>query len=234
MGFRHQSSEPENHQRIPECSEIPRGLEKLEPPVSQPSCLPNREYSNPRFPYRKAHVNLVGWSQSIGTPQFPKDDKNVSPHRTPESIGARPCRHCGSGNHWDNECYHSWKEEKLARANYIQHEDKDIRAQEDYNNLFYELDSDAKQESSPQDFCRPLQRSDCPGQLNNPNSEKLEDMSRLEGTEGCIQPLGSEKTRSMDSCLLDTISHQIGTIPKISSLSKNLSSTRKIPLNRNT
>jgi len=59
-------------------------------------------------------------------------------------------------------------------------------------------------------------------------------MSRLEGTEGCIKPLGSEKTQSTDSSLSDTISHQIGTIPESSSLSKDLSSTRKIPLNRNT
>jgi len=145
-------------------------LEKLEPPVSQPSRLPNQEYSNPWFPYHKAHVNLVGWSQNIGTLQFPKDNKNVSPHRTPESISARPCRHCGSRNHWDNECCHSQKREKLARVNYIQLKDKDIRAQEDYNNLFYKLDSNAEQESSPQDFCRPLQHSDFSGQLNNPNS----------------------------------------------------------------
>jgi len=34
----------------------------------------------------KGNVNLVGWSKNIGTPQFPKDDKNVSPRRTPESI----------------------------------------------------------------------------------------------------------------------------------------------------
>ena len=63
-------------------------LEKLEPTISQPQRLPNQEYSNSRFPYRKAQVNLVGWSKNIGTPQFPKDDSNVSPRRTPESIGA--------------------------------------------------------------------------------------------------------------------------------------------------
>ena len=207
-------------------------LEKLEPLVSQPSRLPNQEYSNSWFPYCKAHVNLVSWSQNIRTPQFPKDDKNVSPCRTPELIGARPCRHCRSGNHWDNECRHSRKGEKLARVNYIQLEDNNIRAQEDYFNLFYQLDSDAEQESSPQDFCRPLKRSDFPDQLNNPNSEKLEDVSYLEGTEGCNKPLGLENTQSMEFSLSDAISHS--TLPKSSLLSKNLSSTPKIPLNRNT
>jgi len=54
-------------------------LVKLESPTpQQPQRLPNREFSNSQFPYRKANVNLVGWSKNIGTPQFPKDDKNVS------------------------------------------------------------------------------------------------------------------------------------------------------------
>jgi hypothetical protein len=109
-----------------------------------------------------------------------------------------------------------------------------LRAQEDYNNLFYELDSNTKQESSPQDFCRPLQHSDFPAQLNNPNSEKLEDVSCLEGTEGSNKPLGLENTQSSDFSSLDTISHKISTLPKRSLLSKDLSSIPKIPLNQNT
>jgi len=64
-------------------------LAKLESPMPpQPQHLPNREFSNNQFPYQKANVNLVRWSKNIGTPQFPKDDKNVLPRRTPESIGA--------------------------------------------------------------------------------------------------------------------------------------------------
>jgi hypothetical protein len=193
-------------------------LEKLEPPVSQPSRLPNREYSRSRFPYRKANVNLVGWSKNIGTPQFPKDDKNMSPRRIPESIGARPCRHCGSGNHWDNECHHSRKGEKLARVNYIRLENNDIRTQEDYDNLFYELDSNSEQESSSQDFCRPLQHSDLPAQLNSPNSEKLKDVSSLEGTKGSFESLGLETTQSADLNSYSTTSHKITTLPETSSI----------------
>ena len=85
-------------------------LEKLEAPVLQPPHLPNQEYTSTCFPYRKANVNLVGWSKNIETPLFPKDDSNFSPRKTPDWIGARPCRHCGSGKHWDNECQHSRKE----------------------------------------------------------------------------------------------------------------------------
>ena len=111
-------------------------LEKLEVPVLQPPRLLNREYTSACFPYRKANVNLVRWSKNIGTPPFPKDDSNISPRKTPDSVGARPCRHCGSGNHWDNECRHSRKGEKLVRVNCIQLEDNNLRAQDDYDNLF--------------------------------------------------------------------------------------------------
>jgi hypothetical protein len=96
-------------------------------------------YSNNQFSYQKTNVNLVEWSKNIGTCQFPKDDKNVSLRRTPESIRAQPCRHCGSSFHWDNECKHSQKGEKMAQVNLIQLEDNDLQAQEDYDSLFYDL-----------------------------------------------------------------------------------------------
>ena len=63
-------------------------LEKLEVPVLQPPCLPNWEYTSARFPYHKANVNLIGWSKNIGTPSFHKDDSNISPRKTPDSVGA--------------------------------------------------------------------------------------------------------------------------------------------------
>ena len=57
----------------------------------------------------------------------------------------------------------------MVRVNYIQLEDDDVRAQEDYDNLFYELDSDAEEESTQRDFCKPLQCSDFPNQPSNHN-----------------------------------------------------------------
>src|SRR6202167_2291813 len=124
----------------------------------------------------------------------------------------------------------------MARVNLVQLEDNDVRAQEEYDSLFYELDSDAENELTQQDFCRPLQRSDFPTQLSNPNSEKLEDMSRLEGTEGPNRLLGMETIQPSDSCLTDATSHKITASPEplSSSLAKDLSSIPKIPLNRNT
>ena len=79
-------------------------LEKLEVPVLQPPRFPNREYTSTCFPYQKANINLVRWSKNIGATSFPKNNNNVSPRKPPDSVGVRPCRHCGSGKHWDNEC----------------------------------------------------------------------------------------------------------------------------------
>src|ERR1700683_257169 len=111
-----------------------------------------------------------------------------------------------------------------------------MRAQEDYNSLFYELDSDAEDELARQDFCRPLQHSDFPNQPSNPNSEKLEDVSRLEGIESPNRLLGTETILPLDSRFTDATSHKITAFskPLSSSPAKDLSSIPKIPLNRNT
>ena len=186
------------------------------------------------FPYCRANVNLVRWSKNIGTPLFPKDDNNVSLRKTPDSVGARPCRHCGSGKHWDNECQHSRKGEKLARVNCIQLKDNDLRTQEDHDNLFYELESNSEEGTDQQDFCRPIQHSDLPNQLSKPNSESLEETSSLEGTEGIDLPLGAEITQPSDSNSSDTNSFRVDLALEPSFSSRDLSTTPKIPLNRNT
>jgi hypothetical protein len=78
-------------------------LIRLTPGGSIPTHLPGSGFVS-RNPWKRANTNFVGFTPTMKKPEFPKDDKNVSPRRTPESIGARPCRHCGSGMHWDNEC----------------------------------------------------------------------------------------------------------------------------------
>ena len=71
---------------------------------------------SPFNPFRnqRANTNLVGWTQAASKPSFPKDDLNVSPRGTPEEKGARPCRHCGSGKHWDRDCKYTCKGERSA------------------------------------------------------------------------------------------------------------------------
>ena len=90
------------------------------------------------------------------------------------------------------------------RVNCIQLEDNDLRAQDNYDNLFYKLESDSEEGNDQQDFCRPLQCSDLPNQPSKPNLESLEEMSSLEGTEGINLPLGVEITQPSDFNLLDT------------------------------
>jgi hypothetical protein len=109
------------------------------------------------FPRRKhATANLVGASKSLPPPQFPRDDSNVS-KRTPESIGARPCRHCGSPKHWDPECKHAKKGTKMARANFVETSGEDVEALEAYEDLYYSIEEDS--DNDGQDFDSPLQIS---------------------------------------------------------------------------
>ena len=95
-----------------------------------------------RSGYQRARVNLVGWSKNMPAPEFPKDDRNVSTPRTPDSVGARPCRHCGSGMHWDKECKHAKQGEKRVRANLAQYDREDLDAQDEYENLYYASDAE--------------------------------------------------------------------------------------------
>ncbi|KAJ7120349.1 hypothetical protein C8R44DRAFT_623658, partial [Mycena epipterygia] len=117
----------------------------------------DRDYQ--RNNIRTARVNLVGWSANLGPPKFPKDDRNVSKKATPESKGARPCRHCGSGKHWDNECKHSFKGNRAARTNLATSTSDDLNAQEEYDDLYYGLDIDDSElsDGSNQGFEEPLQ-----------------------------------------------------------------------------
>lgn len=64
----------------------------------------DRDHSN-RYPPGRAY--LVGTRNNLPPPAFPCNDTNISKHGTPKSNGARPCRHCGSEMHWDNDCKYS-------------------------------------------------------------------------------------------------------------------------------
>ena len=106
----------------------------------------------------------------------------------------------------------------------------DFRAQEDYDNLFYELESDSEEGADQQDFCRPLQHSDLLNQPSKPNSKSLEETSSLEGTEGINLPLGAEITSDSNSS--DTSSFRVNLALEPSFSSRDLSMTPKIPLNQ--
>ncbi|KAJ3979040.1 hypothetical protein F5890DRAFT_1421900, partial [Lentinula detonsa] len=86
-------------------------------------------------PPLKARVNLIGSSTNLQPPQFPKDDSNVSKKASPEEKGLRPCRHCGSGKHWDYECKYARQGVKRARTNHIVTTPEEDQAQEEYDEL---------------------------------------------------------------------------------------------------
>ena len=157
---------------------------------------------------------LVGAFKGQEPPKFPRDDSNVSRRgKTPEEKGARPCRHCGSGKHWDNECRHSFKGNRAARANLSRASGEESRAQDDYDNLYYSLDSDSETE---QDFHESLRNyaSNCLRVASCNTKNSLE----APPEEQCILDLRIESTDPSES----------KTYPCIPDL------TSKTPLNRRT
>jgi hypothetical protein len=137
--------------------------------------------------------------------------------------------------HWDNECRHSRQGERKARVNFVQLSPKEIRAQDEYDTLYYELDSKEETGSGIQsDFCRPLQSSDFPTQHDHPIVKQLVEISSLEGPQSSSEPLGNENISVTDTPVLDVSSHKVAVetyLPK-PHISKNLTTTNKSPLNR--
>ncbi|KIJ31943.1 hypothetical protein M422DRAFT_98532, partial [Sphaerobolus stellatus SS14] len=84
-----------------------------------------------------ARTHKIGSSPLTLRPTFPKDDTNVSKKATPESKNARPCRHWGSGKHWDYECKHSRSGMRIARSRKIEWTIDDDEAQNEYDDLYY-------------------------------------------------------------------------------------------------
>ncbi len=138
-------------------------------------------------PYR-SNARLAGWSPSLPAPKFPRDDSVVSKGKTPEQKGARPCRHCGSGKHWDYDCPHARKEAKNVRARLATASDDYLRAQEEYENLYYDTDSDGDDfqscvdEETHQDFRKPLQSRAPLTQATCRSASALGGSSRLGGS----------------------------------------------------
>ena len=157
---------------------------------------------------------MIGWTPSLEHPKCPKDNKNVSPRKTPESVNARPCRHCGSGKHWDYECKHSWKGERQAHANFVSLSNLEIEALDNYDDLYYGLESEDESSGKPQDFCSPFHSSDRTLQV------KLEDESSLEG----------EQTEIITPALTSSSLHTT-TQPPTFQLGWDLTNVKRFPLN---
>ena len=175
--------------------------------------LENALQSKPRFDssksFRDARARLVGWSSKQAPPKFPRDDSNVSKKPTPESKGARPCRHCGSGKHWDNECKHARSASRSAHTRYTalaEESDADLAYEDLYlealhesdeesdpdnahaNNVASATDTEPEEPVSDQQDSGPEAEVHC--QLAKPAMSLFESMSRLGG----LQPKESNST----------------------------------------
>jgi hypothetical protein len=153
-------------------------LAMMPPSTNLVTQIPNQGFQGQRFQPHKAHINMIGWTPSLEPPKLPKDNKNVSPRKTPESMNARPCQHCRSRKHWDYECKHSRRGERQAHTNFILLSDPELEALNDYDELYYAMESEDESTSEPQDFCSPFQSSNWPLQI------KSDDKSSLEGEQG--------------------------------------------------
>ncbi|THU80745.1 hypothetical protein K435DRAFT_695050, partial [Dendrothele bispora CBS 962.96] len=81
-----------------------------------------------------SRANLVGTCSDLPPPAFPRDDTTVSKKNTPRDKGTRPCRHCGSDLHWDNECKHSKR--RTAQTCLAEARIDDLQVQDEYDDLY--------------------------------------------------------------------------------------------------
>ncbi|KAF7306872.1 TY3B-TY3B protein [Mycena indigotica] len=132
-------------------------------------------------------LDASGASRNLPPAPFPKDDANVSKKATPESKGARPCRHCGSGKHWDNECKHAFRGNKTVRAHLAAATEEELDAQEDYDDLYYSLEPAAE---DVQDFDLASQITEPTAHLVNSKPAEFGSHSALGG---CFESKGSQQ-----------------------------------------
>ena len=74
--------------------------------------------------------------------------------KPPKERNARPCCHCGSGEHWDNECPH--RNHKKAVRVHLASASADILEALDEYNAAQELEESEKElepETSPEGLC---------------------------------------------------------------------------------
>ena len=91
-------------------------------------------------PFKK---KWIGAHAKFSSYQYPKNDQVVSKGKTPGQKGARPCRHCGSLNHWDFDHPFKGKDDRKAKAFLADLDTEALKAYVAYENCFLESDSDS-------------------------------------------------------------------------------------------
>ncbi|KIO22428.1 hypothetical protein M407DRAFT_62991, partial [Tulasnella calospora MUT 4182] len=85
---------------------------------------------------KDAHAHLIGFHKDLGKLPFPRDDHTLAKGKSPEDKGARPCRHCGSPKHWDNECKYARKGAKHIKANFASPLNEYVEAMSAYEEAY--------------------------------------------------------------------------------------------------
>ena len=110
--------------------------------------------AKPFFKKANAHAaeskNPLGYHPKLTEYPFSKrDDVVTTKGQTPAEKNARPCRHCGSGKHWDNECPHARKA-KAVHVHYSTAEADLLEAFDEYEDArrLEESEQEAEEEAN--------------------------------------------------------------------------------------
>ena len=196
---------PHQFRRVTDLQNTIKYYEETLSQLSDPREHTPRETQYRPFKPRDREVRSNLAKAPLGTPKFPKDDSTVSKRKTPEELGVRPCRHCGSGKHWDNECKYSRKGQRLARTNFIEQSPEEEAAQDAYDEIYLGLDSDDEEElhqgstEDQQDFREPLQTTCASVHFTQPSEEILEEDTDLKGDPDSTESPGATEVEAHTS-----------------------------------
>ncbi|KAG9045109.1 hypothetical protein FS837_007011 [Tulasnella sp. UAMH 9824] len=107
---------------------------------------------------KEAHAHLIGFHKDLGKSPYPRDDKTLAKGKSPEEKGARPCCHCGSPKHWDNECKYARKGAKRVRTNFASPSDDYLEAMSAYEEAY--LDDNSNEEAQEEAETRKFEETD--------------------------------------------------------------------------
>lgn len=115
-------------------------------PQARTHIAETQRYGGPKKePPCAAAQAMIGFSKDLPPPSYPRDDATRSKGKSPKDKGARPCRHCGSPNHWDNECKYARKGARMAKTHFVEPSPDYLSAQDAYEEAYYETESEEEE-----------------------------------------------------------------------------------------
>jgi len=77
----------------------------------------------------------IGSHPKFEKPPFPKDDNTKTKRKqSPKDVGGRGCRHCGSAEHWDDECRYK-NSTRTAKVNFLEADQDLLQAIQEYEDI---------------------------------------------------------------------------------------------------